>query len=83
MKKDNRKLYVLNVRENKERILFEYEDEHTAKLQMTILGRKQKTGEGIICVVKAHLNENGEIDNRYREDIAVYDGWLARVLAEN
>ena len=83
MKKDDRKFYVVNVQKNKENILFEYEDEQTAKLQMTILGRKQKPGEGIICVVKAHLNEDGEIDNRYREDIAVYDGWLERVLAAN
>lgn len=49
---------------------------------MTLLGRKQKPDRGIICVVKARLNEDGNIDYRGREDIAVYNRWLERILSE-
>lgn len=81
-KTDDRKYFVINVKGNDETVLYEYDDENAAKEKMTILGRKQKSDRGIICVVKARLNEDGNIDYRGREDIAVYNRWLERILSE-
>lgn len=47
---------------------------------MAMLGRKQKSDRGIICVVKAHQNEDGNIDYIGREDIAVYNRWLEKIM---
>lgn len=82
MKKDDRKYFVVKVKDNDEQILFQYEDEDVAKLQMTALGRKMKSGNGVICVIKGYLDEDGHIDWRCRQDIAAYDSWLERFLAE-
>ena len=82
MKKvDDRKYFVVNVKGNDEIILFEYDDENAAKTKMTLLGRNQKPDRGIICVVKARLNEDGNIDYRSREDVSVYNRWLERILS--
>lgn len=81
-KKDNRKYFVVKVKDNNEQILFQYEDEDVAKLQMTALGRKSKPENGVICVIKGYLDEDGHINSRYRQDIAAYDRWLERFLAE-
>lgn len=79
MKKvDDRKYFVVNVKGNDEIILFKYDDENAAKTKMTLLGRKQKTDRGIICVVKGRVNENGNIDYKERTDIAVYNRWLQK-----
>lgn len=47
---------------------------------MIILGRNQKSKRGIICVVKACLNEDGGIDYKGREDVAVYNRWLEKIM---
>lgn len=81
-KKDDRKYFVVKVKENDEKILFQYDDEDIAKLQMTALGRKLKPEQGVVCVAKGYLDEDGHIDWRYRQDIAAYDRWLEKFLAE-
>lgn len=70
---DNRKYFVVKVKGNDETILFKYDDANAAKENMEVLGKKLKLDRGIICVVKACLNEDGSIDYRGREDIAVYN----------
>lgn len=77
---DNRTYLVVNVKGNDETILFQYDDENAAKEKMDVLGKKLKSDRGIICVVKACLNEDGSIDYRGREDIAVYNRWLEKIM---
>lgn len=76
-KKDTRKYHVVRVKGWNETVLNTYDDVDAALQYMNSYGKKNRTG--IIATIKANLTDAGLKD---REQIAVYDEWLNRILGE-
>ncbi|MBP3630820.1 MAG: hypothetical protein IJ262_02000 [Clostridia bacterium] len=77
---DERKYLVVNVSGNTEKVLHSYIDRDEAISKMNIIGKRNRSG-GIICVILGRELSNGSIA-RGREQIAVYDAWLERLLKD-
>lgn len=78
---DDNKYYVTIAKGFEEKALYVYDNEDMAIAQMKVVGRKLKPRDGLACVVKGHLDEDGNISVFGEEVIAVYDKWLERFKA--
>lgn len=79
MMKNAMKYFVTRVKDNDETILFQFDDEKTAKEKMYSLGKNLLPYKGVICLTHAALNDDGTIDCVRRKDIAACNRMLYEV----